>query len=441
MAHTSLFSKFKKTAQSISRYTYLTLLPFLIGKLYPHQKDVFDIFDTLENQNAVIPVLSPRQRGKSLLLAFLIVSQLFKHLGTHSIVISPSFSQSKKLFKDVTRIFKGVGLRYYKGDLRIALDEDTDIIFRSALQLDRLRGETVTGSLFVDEAVFVNEECFGILLPFTTKHRANLYMFSTPRFRDGFFYNAFTASPYAVNWSTYNPTPDYWDAFITDDQKAEYAKLLPPQQYRSEILGEFIDGNSLVFGDIDACIKPIVPSKEVVIGIDWGTGESVTQGKQECEGDYTVVTTIDSKGQVIDILRFNNGTSPQQVKRVADKIKSLSRTYEVVSIVSETNSIGTPLTHSLKQALGNLSYKVKGVCWTNETKVKEVNDLICAFSNQDITIPNHPDLIKELSYYQMEKTKTGFTYNAPQGKHDDLIASLCHAWWAYNHPAKYCIKV
>ena len=47
-----------------------------------------------------------------------------------------------------------------------------------------------------------------------------------------------------------------------------------------------------------------------------------------------------------------------------------------------------------------------------------------------IHIPNDPELLNELSHYNIEKTKTGYTYNG-DGAHDDYVLALAFAYDSY----------
>ena len=62
---------------------------------------------------------------------------------------------------------------------------------------------------------------------------------------------------------------------------------------------------------------------------------------------------------------------------------------------------------------------------TNESKKEVIEDLILAFQNKTIGIIDNPVLLKQLAYYDIQKTKTGYTYNNINDNiHDDYVISL-----------------
>ena len=91
------------------------------------------------------------------------------------------------------------------------------------------------------------------------------------------------------------------------------------------------------------------------------------------------------------------------------------------------NSIGTVYKDMLQQ---RTSTYIHEFVTSNESKRRIIEQLITAIQNKLIEIPNDPELIRELQHYNVEKTKTGYTYNGV-GAHDDYVMALAFAYDAY----------
>ena len=79
---------------------------------------------------------------------------------------------------------------------------------------------------------------------------------------------------------------------------------------------------------------------------------------------------------------------------------------------------------------GRVGTYVQGFNTTNESKRRIIEQLITAVQNNKIIIPADEELLKELRMFNIEKTKTGYTYNG-HGAHDDYIMALAFAYDAY----------
>ena len=164
-------------------------LPFT---LFPWQKDI--ISGILKYPNDIHITKSKRQIGKSLTCEVLLLYFAINKAGSTSICISPTLNQSRKIYKE---ILKGIqNLPVYQSSnstiLEINLTNDSCIKFKSGEQRDSLRGESVNGILILDEAVFIPDEVIFTTLPFVDVARAPILLTSTPKFRDGVFYEFYT---------------------------------------------------------------------------------------------------------------------------------------------------------------------------------------------------------------------------------------------------------
>jgi len=68
-----------------------------------------------------------------------------------------------------------------------------------------------------------------------------------------------------------------------------YKQVMSRAKYTTEILGEFLNDEGLLFTNLSNCILDYTPDyKKVYVGIDFGTGSG---------GDYTVVSIMNDKGE------------------------------------------------------------------------------------------------------------------------------------------------
>ena len=393
--------------------------------LFPWQREVADKLKVPgvygRNSGTFHTVLSRRQCGKSILIENILLYFAFNYNKTTSILVSPTLAQSRKVFKDIVdTVSKAPGIVKKKNEtlLEIRFSNGSEILFKSAEQRDALRGLTVSGVLCIDEAAYISDEVFNLLLPTTDVNKAPILIVSTPRFKEGFFYTYYemgmrkNPNCYSYSFNDYDTS-----RLLSPERLETYRKTLPHNQFLTEYLGQFLDSDSILFGDFKLCCNTGVPSPggKRYMGIDWSSGKGQ---------DYTVVSIINDFGEQLYMERFNDKNTSETVQRVSEIIS----TYNPGVIYSENNSIGKSYNDLLEDR------KIKVHRW--ETTNKSKNDLVAAlqvgFEQRQIKILPIDIQLRELSSYQMEynpKTKT-VTYNAPTGLHDDTVMALMLSWMA-----------
>lgn len=370
--------------------------------------------------NTIITVLSKRQCGKSVCLEILLLYVALSKVST-SICVSPKLEQARKVFSDINKMLKKTPLLLRKNEtlLTIELINGSQILFKSAEQKDTLRGYTVSGILCVDEAAFINDDVFyELLLPWTNVHQASIVLTSTPKFKQGFFYENYMRG---LNEEKGNITID-WGRFDTSkylsNEKLEmYKQQMPKSAFISEFLGRFCDADSLVFGDFKGCIKEtkINPNYEVIMSIDWGSGSG------QDDTAITLLQYIDDKVIVPCVYAFND----LNVKDTILEIKKLVDKYKVSNIIVEKNSIGKIYFDVMCEEFDSYDITITTFVTTNNSKNKIINELVLDFEQNKIEIPNNKKLINELSFFESSITKNNnVTFNAKIGQHDDLVISL-----------------
>lgn len=400
---------------------------------YKHQKDVLDIVcDRKRGKGAVVTVKSKRQVGKSFMcLNLLLYYAINKSIST-SALISITLAQSRKVFKELVNAIEGAGIIKKKNEqtLELELVNCSKIIFKSSEQgTDSLRGYTINGVLILDEASFLSEDILQAVLPWINVHQAPLLLVSTPKFKNCFFYRYYQmglddAYPkyYSFDWNEYDLS-----RFLTVDKLKEMERILPKNQFKTEYLGEFLDDDGVVFDNFKDCIKQaeIRPYDRLYIGIDWGSGNG---------NDSTVISGINDKGEQVLLERFNDLNTSSQISRVSELLNKYRA--QVGLVLSEKNSIGTPLTEMVMEKCPNV--KIEMVTTTNTNKGEMVAQLQVAFQNKEISILDNDVQTNEIASYEAvynPKTRN-VSYNAPLGLHDDTVMALMYAYKAYKEKNK-----
>lgn len=385
--------------------------------LEPWQQEVFDDFKAGLHDQQIVK--AKRQVGKSICAEVCVLYKAFGKNGSISVIVEPTLSQSRRVYKQILKSIGGESSPIIKSAnatlLEMEFTNGSSVVLRSAEQRENLRGLTVTGVLVIDEAAYIQEDIFEILYPTLDANKSPLLIISTPLFRSGQFYEK-----YMEGFEGNGIVKSYdWSLFDTskylDDEKLEYYRQrLSPLRFKSEYEGEFITEGSLAMGNVSAVVGSYSKEPSAYGGLDWGNGG---------EGDFSVLIFLDSNARVTAIHAVNNLTPTQQIDYFSKIIDDASpNTVQV-----EINSIGTVYKDFLQERTGTF---ISSFNTTNESKRRIIEQLISAIQRREITIPDEPELIRELQHYDIQKTKTGYTYNGV-GCHDDRVLALAFAYDAY----------
>lgn len=314
----------------------------------------------------------------------------------------------------------------------------------------------------VDEAAYIDEEFYyDVVVPFVNVSHRPILLASTPRAKTGLFFNLFQQGLLndeyiqSFDWCEYDLSK-----FLSPDLLERYRKQLPLRTFTSEYLGQFVDGNSVVFGDITGAVRndgteyKYDTSLPVYLSIDWGTGSGA---------DNTVISFVqirNGKLVLIKQIAFNDKGPNQTIDTIMGAVQEVIRKgITEINVIIEKNSIGTVYGGLLADALSDceethnamVSYKnevelnLQQFITTNQSKKKLVERLTNLFEHNWISIPNDRFLKSELGTYECRAEKNGtITYNAASGFHDDRVMSLGFATYmlyeeilSYNTNGKY----
>lgn len=401
---------------------------FICPPLNQWQKDLFDaIIEAGPKAGNIFCVKSMRQVGKSFVANLILIYHAITYANSTSFLLSITYKNCRKIFEELS-----LGLRDFplvehvdKMDMRVTFKNGSSISFFSSISKENLRGNTVKGGgiLIIDEAAYLSEDIFGIVFPFVNVSNANILMVSTPRLRQGQYYEYYQAglsgehqNVKSFNWSEYDVS-----ALLSPERIEMYSKLLPPAQFQSEVMGNFIDDIAGVFplaGVFHNRSKmPTELPKDIFVGIDWALGKGQ---------DYTVVSGFDSDGNQVLLDYFNKLEPEQQLERIAGLLNSLKTKLHVKA---EQNSLGSVYLSRLQALCPNT--KINPFNTYNQSKREIVEYLASRMSQQRCTLINDAEQYAQMSAYQMEITKSGLvTYNGAIGNHDDICIanSIAMSW-------------
>ena len=398
--------------------------------LFEHQKAVVKILDAHPNENIKIVVKSSRQKGKTLLILLLLLREAINNPGSKSFLIEPTNNQCRKCFKDAVNMLrssKGIITSANASFLEIEFFNGSIIYFKSGEQRENLRGYTCTGLLALDEVAFLGSYIEELCFPYCNVHKANILLFSTPKFKSGVYYEWYERAlqhfpgVYLVDFNDYDTS-----MLLSPEQLESYRLSLPDNVFRSEYLGMFIEEGGTVFKDFARLYnKTPELTGNYSVGIDWGSGTG---------NDFTAVSVFNDKKQQVDLFYFNDLTPQEQIETIEQNLQKYyptKRRGQAVNVVVEVNSIGRIFYDLLAEKLGShYGVSLKGFTTTNESKRKIIENLQLEIQNGAISLIPDTEQSLQLSGYEIESTATGkITYNGKNGTHDDLVVSTSLAVW------------
>ena len=397
------------------------MIDVVFPKLYEWQQEVFDAV-TQDTKGCFWVCKARRQCGKSISAISILLYFAFKQrsIGT---CLEPTLAQSRRVFKQIISAVGGTDSPVLKSAnatlLEIEFVNGSQIIFKSAEQGDALRGITVKHSVLVlDEAAFIPKSVFETIYPACDALQCPVLMISTPQFEDGEFYEKFILGlsgdeyTHSFDWKNYDTS-----ALLPPEKLEYYRRTMSPIKFRSEYLAEFLTDKSFVFGDFTKCYGYSSKSPKYA-GIDWATGKNE-------KDDYSCMILMDEDRAVCDIKYFRVIDPMDLVDRLAQIINT---TPTLQSVTVEENSLGEVYRSALKRKMNNKAL-LKSFLTTNDSKRRIVEQLIKAFAEGDIKIPEDTKLKEQLQHYQIEQTPGGkITYNAQGGFNDDAVMALAIAF-------------
>lgn len=206
--------------------------------------------------------------------------------------------------------------------------------------------------------------------------------------------------------------------FLSEEALAEIVGDMTDDDYRREVMAEFIPGEGQLFiTDENTFWIPDVDKHKncsKTMTIDWGSRHDATSISIGCN----------KHKKELALVLYRSMDYPDQL----DRIKKLNKTWKPTVIYAESNAMGLPNIQQL-QADG---LHVEPFNTTAQSKREIIQGLKLAIENHEWQFVDDETGRLELEAYEMKISKmTGQpSYGAPSGMHDDTIISRAILVWA-----------
>lgn len=384
-------------------------------KLTKKQQEAYNIIH--QNDCRFLVARWSRQCGKTIFAEIMLIEYLCKK-NTFNAYISPTFSQGKKVFAELTQLLEGTGIvkKSNAADLKIESIYGSTLKFFSMESPTSIRGNTVSGILVMDEAAFFpiqlsdgQDPYYNVIFPIIKARKPKVLVISTPNGRQGMYHDLYLKALNGEKGYYQLTATIYDDDLITKEEIEELKKGYPPLAFKQEFEVEFLDNALTVFPNFENCFDGKYEKKKCWIGID---PSSVGE-------DNTIVSIINTDDTVRQYKV--EGTLDQKYEKIARIIND----YNPVATYIENNSIGEVMANEIKKKLIRKS-NFYSFTTTNDSKKQYISMLAVDIANNAIHFEEDNKLLySELSTFTFKLTKTGnITYAARDGFHDDTVTSL-----------------
>ena len=405
--------------------------------LTAYQAEVHDYMADAYKNGKIAVIKSIRQSGKTFFCVCLLAEFALTHPGCTSAVIEPTLNQSRNVFNTLTKAFRHTNLiaQANASLLTVTFSNGSEIIFKSTEQGEGNRSFTVSGLLILDEAAYLPDEAVYTVLPFVNAHNAPIVVCSTPFIHEGYYWDMVkmgkeqpTDKLRFFDWSKH---PDI-NRFLSKERKEFYRQTMSRNKYTTEVLGEFLSADGLLFTNLENCLLDATPKATILyMGIDFAAGSG---------GDFTVLSIFNERGEQVAMHRTNNLSPMAQVDWLAGIINDYNARYKIHRIYAEENGIGKVYVDALRSKV-----KPRILAWvtTSESKQDLVTTFQIALENERVKIIRDTTLLDELRRFEavVNPTTKKIRYGGHVGTHDDCVMATLLGYYAYEKSttSKYSI--
>jgi phage FluMu gp28-like protein len=385
----------------------------------PYDAQIPVVKSCLKSDDKFIILNGSRQVGKTFLLAIIAIYWAQSEPGQHIMIVSPTDSQVKKIYKQILSLIEPAAEYLIKsskaqtGDAEVVFNNKSVIIFRSAASENSLRGYSNT-HLLLDEAAFIKEDTWTTILAPTLSVRGRKCLIcSTPKGKN-FFAKMYSLGlnlekGYKSYKITYHQNPYANLEFIMQQKQ-----VLPDDIFAQEYLGEFVDATG-IFKYVDE-VSTLHRVSGPVYGKSYSIGVDIA-----FKTDYTVAVCLDDSGNMVDYIRFNQ----VDTHTMQTKLKEFFSKWNPRKIVIEENNQGIPVIDGL-QRMGVTN--IERFQTNARSKNELINKFMSAFNNRELHLINEDVIKEEFKAFTYSLTANGnITFSAAYG-HDDIVMASAFAY-------------
>ena len=426
--------------------------------LYPFQREI--AVKVINNRFVICKM--PRQSGKTTTIAGLILWHVLFNANFQVAVLAHKADQAREILSRIQLAYESLPLwlqqgivSWNKGSIEL---ENGSKIKASATSSSSIRGGSFN-LIYLDEFAFVEpglqQEFFASVYPtISSGSTSKVLITSTPKGLE-LFYKIWTDSVEGKN-SYVRVDVGWWDVPGRDEKwRLETIRNTSEEQFRQEFGCEFLgSSDTLIAGDVLARIPTIAPieTKNNDLRIyEHPKKSGIYTMSVDCSRgtghDYSAFTVIDVSAVPYKVVATykNNKISPLIYPTV---INSVARYYENALVLVEVNDIGQQVVDLLRidleydnllvsKTMGRAGQVLsaghgKGSQTAGVKTTKQVKRIGCAnlktIVETNRLIINDFNILNELSTFVFN----GSSYEAEEGKHDDLAMSLVLFSWLTN---------
>ena len=294
--------------------------------------------------------------------------------------------------------------------------------------------------IVVDEAAFVNHAVLIALLPSGMSQKARIILTSTPFGRVGYFAekseNANSPKP---RWKEYHVSSLQNPLVKDDPDLVEELKQVTTDQYKQEVLGEFLDEG-------DALIPKYMLKDSIVSRLNVPDNARYDLGVDiaRAGGDETVFSLIavdHDKGTVYVVKTFSESKS--NIVQIVDRIEGYCRDFPIATVYMDETGLGAG---AVDLALSK-DLPAVGIVFSTKSRDEMYTSLRMLFENKKIKMQYIDKMFYQLSYLKREYVGGHMRVKTEDGMHDDYpdaLALSCKAIalgdrWAVLSPAPHIL--
>jgi hypothetical protein len=303
-------------------------------------------------------------------------------------------------------------VRKWEGDRILELPNGGRIKAKTAWNADTLRGDYADLLLMEEYSIMDPLAWEEVGAPMLLDNDGDAVFIFTPKRKNHAWqlYNRAIQDP-SGRWACWHFT-SFDNPFLSQAALAEITQDMTEENYKQEILAEFLEGEGAVFRNIRACTLAMpndLPENHqghsIVAGVDWGK-----------QNDYTAISIGCAHcRRELALDRFNQIDYSFQSERLI----VLFDKWHVRYSKAEQNSIGMPIIEQLQRR----GINVMGFETTATSKPPLIESLALELERGTVQWLDLPFATSELETYERKvNPHTGRAqYSAPEGLHDDTV--------------------
>ncbi len=342
-------------------------------------------------------------------------------------VVAPTLDLSDKVFREIVMVV-AERLKHRLVDLK---QHEKKIVLRNlGGGLSEIRGKTADNPVsllgegldwvIVDEAARLKPAIWNSFLAQRLIDRDGWALLITTPKGKGWVFDMWKrgqpgGDPDYESWNA----PSWQNPHLKRELIEAERERLPEAVFAQELEGRFMEGAGSVFRYV----------REAATG-EW---QETKKGEEYFAGldlakvnDFTVLTVMNSKREVVFVDRFNKLDWGLQIQR----IKAATQRYNDAWTLVDSTGAGEPVFEALCAA----DVRVEGYPFTTSSKNALITNLSMLFEKRLLTLPRYelcPTLVDELEAFEYTVTDAGTVKTgAPSGQHDDCVVSLALAAFA-----------